>query len=99
MALGAAFFCAIAAIVTKKHGDTPPHLIALIHVCVGTFMIAPFADLTSLPTDLRTWRDFIVMGGHLHRPGLRAAVRSDPKAADALGGRAVLPLPHLCHGG
>ncbi|CAN7778217.1 EamA family transporter [Variovorax sp. LjRoot290] len=62
MALGAAFFYAIAAIVTKKLGDTPPNLIALIHVCVGTLMIAPFADLTSLPTDLRTWRDFVVMG-------------------------------------
>ncbi|CAN7770108.1 DMT family transporter [Variovorax sp. LjRoot130] len=62
MALGAAFFYAIAVIVTKKLGDTPPHLIALIHVCVGTVMIAPFADLTSLPTDYRAWRDFVVMG-------------------------------------
>ena len=62
MALGAAFFYAIAAIVTKKLGDTPPHLIALIHVCVGTVMIAPFADLTDLPTDYRAWGDFVVMG-------------------------------------
>jgi drug/metabolite transporter (DMT)-like permease len=62
MALGAAFFYAIAAIVTKKLGDKPPHLIALIHVCVGTVMIAPFADLTDLPNDYRAWRDFIVMG-------------------------------------
>jgi drug/metabolite transporter (DMT)-like permease len=34
MALGATFLYAIAAIVTKKLGDMPPHLIALIHVYV-----------------------------------------------------------------
>ncbi|KWT82055.1 MULTISPECIES: DMT family transporter [unclassified Variovorax] len=62
MALGAAFLYAIAAIVTKKLGDMPPHLIALIHVCVGTVMLAPFADLANLPTDSRAWADFVVMG-------------------------------------
>lgn len=62
MALGAAFFYAVTAIVTKKLGNTPPHLIALIHVCVGTLMIAPFADLSNLPTEGRAWRDYVVMG-------------------------------------
>ncbi|OUL98950.1 DMT family transporter [Variovorax sp. JS1663] len=62
MALGAAFFYAVAAIVTKKLGDMPPHLIALIHVCVGALMIAPFSDLTNLPTGYRVWADFVVMG-------------------------------------
>ncbi|MDR6861382.1 drug/metabolite transporter (DMT)-like permease [Variovorax guangxiensis] len=62
MALCAAFLYAIAAIVTKKLGDMPPHLIALIHVCVGTVMLAPFADLANLPTDSRAWADFVVMG-------------------------------------
>ena len=62
MALGAAFLYAIAAIVTKKLGDMPAHLIALIHVCVGTVMLAPFADLANLPTDSRAWADFVVMG-------------------------------------
>lgn len=62
MALGAAFFYAISAIVTKKLGDTPPHLIALIHVLVGTLMIAPFADLRHLPSDYRVWGDYVVMG-------------------------------------
>ena len=37
-------------------------LIALIHVCVGTVMLAPFADLANLPTDSRAWADFVVMG-------------------------------------
>ena len=62
MALGAAFFYAISTVLTKKLGNTPPHLIALVHVCVGAVMIAPFADLTDLPTDFRAWRDFVVMG-------------------------------------
>jgi drug/metabolite transporter (DMT)-like permease len=62
MALGAAFFYAISTVLTKKLGSTPPHLIALVHVCVGAVMIAPFADLTDLPTDYRAWRDFVVMG-------------------------------------
>jgi drug/metabolite transporter (DMT)-like permease len=62
MALGAAFFYAISAIVPKKLDDTPPHLIALIHVCVGILMIAPFADLRHLPSDYRVWGDFVVMG-------------------------------------
>ncbi|GAA4356018.1 DMT family transporter [Variovorax defluvii] len=62
MALGAAFFYAVASIVTKKLGDMPPHLIALIHVCVGALMIAPFADLTNLPAGTRVWADFLVMG-------------------------------------
>ncbi|MBT2326311.1 DMT family transporter [Variovorax paradoxus] len=62
MAFGAAFCYAISAIVTKKLGDMPPHLIALIHVCVGIVMIAPFANLADLPTENRVWGDFVVMG-------------------------------------
>lgn len=62
MALGAAFLYAVATIVTKKLGDMPPHLIALIHVCVGAAMIAPFANLTNLPTAPQAWADFVVMG-------------------------------------
>lgn len=62
MALGAAFCYAISAIVTKKLGDVPPHLIALIHVCVGIVMLAPFANLGNLPASHSAWRDFVVMG-------------------------------------
>jgi drug/metabolite transporter (DMT)-like permease len=62
MALGAACCYAISAVVTKKLGDMPPHLIALIHVCVGIVMIAPFADLADLPSEYAAWRDFAVMG-------------------------------------
>jgi drug/metabolite transporter (DMT)-like permease len=62
MALGAAFFYAVAAIVAKKLGDMAPHLIALIQVCVGIAMLAPFAHLRALPTDAGTWGIHLTMG-------------------------------------
>ncbi|MER9304774.1 DMT family transporter [Mesorhizobium sp. M0293] len=62
MALGAAFFWAVAAIVTKKLKGTPPHLIALIQVCVGVVMLAPFADLSQLPADAWSWTMLATLG-------------------------------------
>jgi len=62
MALGAAFFWAVAAIVTKKLAGTPPHLIALIQVCVGIVMLAPFANLSALPNDAWSWTMLATLG-------------------------------------
>jgi drug/metabolite transporter (DMT)-like permease len=62
MALGAAFFYALAALVTKKLDGTPPHLIALVQVCVGIVMLAPFANLSHLPADPRTWGALATLG-------------------------------------
>ncbi|UTW08678.1 DMT family transporter [Pseudomonas benzenivorans] len=62
LALGAAFFYALAALVAKKLTGTPPHLIALIQVCVGTLMLAPFANLSQLPTEAGTWGALIALG-------------------------------------
>ncbi len=62
MALGAAFFYALTALFTKKLTGTPPHLIALIQVCVGIGMLLPFADLTELPQDAGTWGTLAVLG-------------------------------------
>ncbi|MER8412708.1 DMT family transporter [Mesorhizobium sp. M0140] len=62
MALGAAFFWAVAAIVTKKLKGTPPHLIALIQVCVGVVMLAPFANLAELPADAWSWTMLATLG-------------------------------------
>lgn len=62
MALGAAFFWAVAAIVTKKLKGTPPHLIALIQVCVGVVMLAPFANLSQLPADAWSWTMLATLG-------------------------------------
>ena len=62
MALAAAFFWAVAAIVTKKLKGTPPHLIALIQVCVGVVMLAPFANLSHLPADPWSWAMLATLG-------------------------------------
>ncbi|CAH2394489.1 DMT family transporter [Mesorhizobium ventifaucium] len=62
MALGAAFFWAVAAIVTKKLKGTPPHLIALIQVCVGVVILAPFANLSHLPADVWNWSMLATLG-------------------------------------
>jgi drug/metabolite transporter (DMT)-like permease len=62
MAFGAAFFWAVAAIITKKLSGTPPHLIALIQVCVGVVMLAPFANLSDLPSDPASWGMLAILG-------------------------------------
>jgi drug/metabolite transporter (DMT)-like permease len=62
MAFGAAFFYALTALFTKKLTGTPPHLIALIQVCIGIMMLLPFADLSELPTDAGTWGTLAVLG-------------------------------------
>lgn len=43
LALGAAFFYALAAIVAKKLKGVPPQLIALIQVITGVFLLLPFS--------------------------------------------------------
>jgi drug/metabolite transporter (DMT)-like permease len=55
MALGAAFFYAVAAIVAKKLKGVPPHLIALIQASVGAVMLAPLANLAHLPAGAVNW--------------------------------------------
>ncbi|QPC90388.1 DMT family transporter [Mesorhizobium sp. INR15] len=62
MALGAAFFWAVAAIVTKKLKGTPPHLIALIQVSVGVVMLAPFANLGHPPGNAWSWAMLATLG-------------------------------------
>jgi len=62
MALAAAFFWAVATIITKKLKGTPPHLIALIQVCVGLLMLAPFASFDNLPATTFSWLALITIG-------------------------------------
>jgi drug/metabolite transporter (DMT)-like permease len=62
MAFGAAFFYALTAVIIKKLSGTPPHLIALIQVCVGIVMLAPFANLSDLPDDAGAWGTLVVLG-------------------------------------
>jgi drug/metabolite transporter (DMT)-like permease len=62
MALGAAFFYALAALVAKRLKGTPPHLIALIQVVTGLLMLVPFAGASDLPTEAHQWGLLIAMG-------------------------------------
>lgn len=62
MALAAAFLYAIAALIIKKLKGVPPHLIALIQVSVGVVMLAPLADLSSLPQGDNVWSILITLG-------------------------------------
>lgn len=65
MALGAAFFYALAAFVTKKLAGTPPHLIALVQVCVGIVIVAPAANVAALPSpadETSAWATLVAMG-------------------------------------
>ncbi|OCC00777.1 multidrug DMT transporter permease [Labrys sp. WJW] len=64
LALGAAFFYAIAALVAKKLKGVPPHLIALIQVIVGMVMLAPLASLFHSPTADQSWamQTWVILG-------------------------------------
>lgn len=62
LALGAAFFYALAAVAAKKLKGTPPHLIALVQVVVGILMLAPLADWSNLPTQPQGWLLLVTLG-------------------------------------
>ncbi len=62
LALGAAFFYALAAIFAKKLKGTPPHLIALIQVTVGTVLLSPFVWLSPLPHEPQVWTLLATLG-------------------------------------
>ena len=62
MALGAAFFYALAALVAKRLKGTPPHLIALIQVVTGLLMLAPFSGASGLPAEAYQWGLLVAMG-------------------------------------
>ncbi|MBN9671054.1 DMT family transporter [Roseibium aggregatum] len=62
LALAAAFFWALAALLTKKLTGTPPQLIALVQVCVGILMLTPFVDWTALPEGATPWGSLITLG-------------------------------------
>lgn len=62
LAFSAAFFWAVAAFLTKKLTGTPPQLIALIQVCVGILMLAPFVSWSALPDSSIAWSALITLG-------------------------------------
>ncbi len=62
LSLGAAFFWAVAALLTKKLTGTPPQLIALVQVCVGILMLAPFVSWNALPEGTMAWGSLVTLG-------------------------------------
>ena len=62
LALGAAFLYAIAALIIKRLTGTPPHLIALIQVCTGVLLLAPFAHFSALPQAPSAWASLVTLG-------------------------------------
>lgn len=62
LALGAALLYAVAALLVKRLTGTPPHLIALIQVCAGVVLLAPFADVAALPGQPHAWMPLVVLG-------------------------------------
>ncbi|OWV96296.1 DMT family transporter [Rhizobium sp. R693] len=62
LALGAAFFYALAALAAKRLKGTPPHLIALIQVATGVLMLLPTMNFSDLPGDSQSWSILITMG-------------------------------------
>src|SRR3546814_6283173 len=63
LALGAAFLYAVAALLVKRLTGTPPHLIALIQVCAGVVLLAPFAQAAALAQQApSTWLTLSALG-------------------------------------
>nr|UKE84923.1 DMT family transporter [Pectobacterium sp. PL152] len=61
MALGAAFFYAVAAAITKKLSGIPPHVLVLIQLLVGVVVLAPFAAMPASPTASQ-WGILVAIG-------------------------------------
>lgn len=63
LSLGAAFLYALAALLVKRLTGTPPHLIALIQVCAGIVLLAPFADSSVLVHQpASAWLSLLALG-------------------------------------
>ncbi|NWB30028.1 DMT family transporter [Pseudomonas gingeri] len=62
LALGAALLYAFAALIIKRLVGTPPHLIALIQVCTGVLLLAPWANVSGLPAQASAWSSLLTLG-------------------------------------
>lgn len=59
MALAAAFFYAVAALIAKRLKDVPPHLIVLVQLAVGAVLLSPFAGR---PPEAHSWAMLATIG-------------------------------------
>ncbi len=62
MSLGAAFLYAVTVIIVKQLKGTPPHLVALMHVSVGSFMLLPLVGWSARPETAMQWTSIIALG-------------------------------------
>lgn len=62
LALGAAFFYAITAVVAKKLAGVPPTIIVLIQVWVGAIVLTPFSLVNGMPTSSQAWAMLAILG-------------------------------------
>ena len=62
LALGAALLYAVAALIIKRLSGTSPHLIALVQVCTGILLLAPWANVGGLPTEVPALASLITLG-------------------------------------
>ncbi|WP_029591508.1 DMT family transporter [Franconibacter pulveris] len=61
MALGAAFFYALTALITRRLKGVPPQQIALVQVSVGVLMLLPVAHFSLSPTPFQ-WSILFLLG-------------------------------------
>lgn len=61
MALGAAFFYALTALITRRLKGVPPQQIALVQVSVGVLMLLPVAHFSLSPTPFQ-WSILVLLG-------------------------------------
>ncbi len=66
LALSAAVLYAIATMITKQLKGTRPHLIALIQVTIGIFMLLPFASFTDIAAASNIQWSYLVILGAVH---------------------------------
>ncbi|MGP0012012.1 DMT family transporter [Pseudomonas sp.] len=62
LALAAALLYAIAALIIKRLKGTPPHLIALVQVCTGVLLLAPWAHISAFPQQASAWGSLLTLG-------------------------------------
>lgn len=62
LTLAASVGWAIATITTKKLAGVPPQKIAFIHVVTGIVILAPFAELSTLPSGAMSWSMLVALG-------------------------------------
>ncbi|MVF14800.1 EamA family transporter [Ketobacter sp. MCCC 1A13808] len=63
LALSAAILWAISAVFVKQIKDVRPHLITLVQLTIGVFMLLPFTNLTMLnTTSYLQWQHLVTLG-------------------------------------